>query len=110
MKTYSKVTLKFTKSELIQQLAKWKFNLTDLFDEDKIELGIKVLALNKLGIDFVFSSDAEFSKIKDNLNIAIIYYFSDNEPEGELINFDFCEVEIEIFPEEQYLNRAVIEN
>ena len=62
MKGYTKQKLTFTKIELIQQLQNWNCNLTDLFDEDKIDIGIKALAFNKLGIDFLFNSDEEFKK------------------------------------------------
>jgi hypothetical protein len=110
MRSYSRQKIKFTKVELIQQLQKWNCNLIDLFDEDKIDIGVKALAFNRLGIDFLFNSDSEFKKISDRLHLEINYYFCNGKPDGELINFDYCEVEIEIFPEENYLNRAVIEN
>ena len=40
MKGYTKQKLTFTKVELIQQLQNWNCNITDLFDEDKIDIGI----------------------------------------------------------------------
>jgi hypothetical protein len=110
MKGYTKQKLTFTKIELIQQLQNWNCNLTDLFDEDKIDIGIKALAFNKLGIDFLFNSDQEFKKISDRLHIEINYFFCNGNPDSELINFDYCEVQIEVFPEENYLIRAAIEN
>jgi hypothetical protein len=110
MKGYSRQILRFTKIELIQQLQKWNCDITHLFDEDKIDIGIKALAFSKLGIDYVFISDSEFFKIQERLHMEINYYFCNGDPEGELINFDYCEVDIEIFPEENYLIRAAIEN
>jgi hypothetical protein len=110
MQGYSRQKLKFTKVEVIQQLEKWNCNLIDLFDEDKIDIAVKALAFNKIGIDYIFNSDSEFEEIKNRLHLEINYYFCNGEPEGELINFDCCEVEIEIFPEENYLIRAVFEN
>lgn len=110
MNGYTKQKLTFNKVELIEQLQKWNCDLTDLFNEDKIDIGIKALTFNKLGIDFLFNSDSEFQKIKDRMHLEINYYFCNGNPEGELINFDYCEVEIEIFPEESYLIRAAFEN
>ena len=110
MKIYTKQKLTFTKVELIQQLQKWNCDLTDLFDEDKIDIGIKALTFSKLGIDYLFNSDSEFQKIKDRISLEINYFFCNGNPEGELINFDYCIVQIEIFPEENYLIRAAIEN
>ena len=110
MKGYSRQKLTFTKIELIQQLQKWNCDLTDLFNEDKIDIGIKALTFSKLNIDYLFNSDSEFKKIQERLHLEINYFFCNGDPESELINFDYCEVEIEIFPEENYLNRAAIEN
>ena len=110
MSGYIKQMISFTKVELIQQLQKWNCDLSDLFNEDKIDIGIKAMAFNKMGIDYLETSDKEFSKIKDRMNLEINYFFSNGEPNGELINFDFCEVVIEIFPEEDYLIRATFEN
>jgi hypothetical protein len=110
MKGYSRQKLTFTKIELIQQLQKWNCDLTDLFNEDKIDIGIKALTFSKLNIDYLFNSDSEFKKIQERLHLEINYFFCNGDPESELINFDYCEVQIEIFPEENYLNRAAIEN
>jgi hypothetical protein len=110
MKGYSRQKLTFTKIELIEQLQKWNCDLSDLFNEDKIDTGIKALTFSKLNIDYIFNSDSEFKKISDRLHLEINYYFCNGEPEGELINFDYCIVDIEIFPEENYLIRATFEN
>ncbi len=110
MKGYTRQKLTFSKVELIQQLQKWNCNLTDLFNEEKIEIGIKALTFNKLGIEYLNNSDLEFQNIQERLRIEINYFFCNGDPEGELINFDYCEVLIEIFPEENYLIRAAIEN
>ena len=110
MKNYTRQKLTFTKIELIRQLQTWNCDLTDLFDEDKIDIGIKAMAFNKLGIDYIFNSDAEFQKIKNRTNLEINYYFSNGDPEGELINFDYCIVDVEIYPEEDFLIRATFEN
>ena len=110
MKGYSRQKLTFTKIELIEQLQKWNCDLSDLFDEDKIDIGIKALTFSKLNIDYLFNSDSEFKKISDRLHLEINYYFCNGDPEGELINFDYCIVDIEIFPEENYLIRATFEN
>ncbi len=110
MKGYSRQKLTFTKIELIQQLQKWNCDLTDLFNEDKIDIGIKALTFSKLNIDYLFNSDSEFKKIQERLHLEINYFFCNGDPESELINFDYCEVEIEIFPEENYLIRASMEN
>lgn len=110
MKGYSRQKLTFTKIELIEQLEKWNCDIKSLFDEDKIDIGIKALTFSKLNIDYLFNSDAEFEKISDRLHLEINYYFCNGDPEGALINFDYCEVDIEIFPEEDYLIRATFEN
>jgi hypothetical protein len=110
MKGYTRQKLTFTKIELIEQLQKWNCDLSDLFDEDKIDIGIKALTFSKLNIDYLFNSDSEFKKISDRLHLEINYYFCNGDPEGELINFDYCIVDIEIFPEENYLIRATFEN
>ena len=110
MKGYTRQKLTFTKIELIEQLQKWNCDLSDLFDEDKIDIGIKALTFSKLNIDYLFNTDSEFKKISDRLHLEINYYFCNGDPEGELINFDYCIVDIEIFPEENYLIRATFEN
>jgi hypothetical protein len=110
MEGYTRQRLTFTKVELIEQLQKWNCDLSDLFDEDKIDIGIKALTFSKLNIDYLFNTDSEFKKISDRLHLEINYYFCNGDPEGELINFDYCIVDIEIFPEENYLIRATFEN
>jgi hypothetical protein len=110
MKNYNRQKLVFTKVELIKQLDKMNYNLIDLFNEETIDVGVKALTFNKLEIDYLNISNKEFEKIRNRINLEINYYFCNDMPEGDLINFDYCIVDVEIFPEENYLNRAAIEN
>jgi hypothetical protein len=110
MESYSRHKLTFTKVELIEQLSKMKYNLIDLFDEETIDIGVKALVFNELNIDYINSSEFEFNLIRERIRLAIRYYFCNDMPEGELINFEYCIVDVEIFPDENYLLRAAIQN
>jgi hypothetical protein len=110
MKNYNRQKLLFTKVELIKQLDQMNYNLIDLFDEEIIDVGVKALTFNKLEIDYINSTEIEFNKIRERIHLSINYYFCNDMPEGELINFEYCIVDVEIFPEQEYLSKAVAQN
>jgi hypothetical protein len=110
MKTYSCVKLKFTRGDIINKIEEWKGKPSDVFDEQKIDLAVKSLTLNRLNINYIDCTEQEFKELENSLIISIDFYFIDGNPNGLLINFDFCEVQVEAFPDEIYLKRAVVEN
>ena len=111
MKGYSRQLLTFTRDEILDLLQKWNYTLIDSFDDYKVDAAVKALTLNTLGIDFLFNSDAEFKKnVVDRMQVKINYYFDSMSPDGQLINFNHCDVVLEIFPEPDFFPMPVLEN